>query len=101
MSPANPYMRPAPGVSKATFCLSKSARRNFAAGVSQIGKGTAIRHIRRGLIALIALIAHFNLANHALVTASPWKERGYRALCPTNNRSPSSFTQRPHRVAGT
>jgi hypothetical protein len=56
-------MRPAPGVSKTTFCLSKSACRKFAAEASQTGKGTAIQHIRRGLIALIALFAHFYLAN--------------------------------------
>jgi hypothetical protein len=103
MRPANPYMRPAPGVSKTTFCLSKSTFPNFAAEASQIGKGSAKERQSgpKGLIALIALFAHFNSANHALVTASPWKERGYRALSTTNNRSPSLFTQRPHRVAGT
>ena len=68
MRPTNPYMRPA-------FCLSKSACRNFAVEASQTGKGTAIQH-PRGLISLIALFAHFYLANHALVTASRWNERG-------------------------
>jgi hypothetical protein len=39
------------------------ARQNSGAEASPIGKGSASRHIRRRLITLIALFAHFYLEN--------------------------------------
>jgi hypothetical protein len=45
--------------------------RNSRAEASPIGIGSASRHMRRGLVALIALFAHFYLANHPPGRPSP------------------------------
>jgi hypothetical protein len=42
---------------EATFCLPKSTCQNFGAEASR----SASWHMRRGLIALMALLAHLNL----------------------------------------
>jgi hypothetical protein len=39
--------------------------------------------MRGGLTALIALLAHLNLANHPNMMASPGNERAYRAFLPS------------------
>ena len=63
---ADPYVRPVLSVSKATFSLSKFTCRKFGAYHPRSGKVSAGQHMRRRLIALIALIAHFFFANHPL-----------------------------------
>jgi hypothetical protein len=52
-----------------------------------LGKGAASLHTRRGLLALMAIMAHF-FGKPSPKTASPANERAYRTSCRQKNPNP-------------